>query len=165
MNKYFLGIIGSIIVIPISITLTTTKSIAQSCANYWVNPQTGKQECLKVTRKPSFQYLGKTTRIDKSKKKVTVKFYVEKNIPVSNGISKPLKQVTTFSNGYRFDDEIVIDCNNYAIAYKSEAVTFKGKLKAKDEYDNLEFEPIKQGEDSANQRTHNYICNGVIPKS
>lgn len=164
MNKYILLFLSLT-----SINLLSVRAIAQptqSCVNYWTNPQTGKQECLTVTYKPSFQYLGKITKINKiTNKKVTIKFYIEKNAVVRNGASTPVKQVMTFSNGYRFDNVIVIGCDNRAIAYKSEVVSLKGKIKGKDEYQTLEFEPINLEDDSAETRTYNYICNGIIPKN
>lgn len=164
--KYFLGLIAGLlpaITFSGAIALNST-AVAQSCANYWVNPQTGQQECLTVTSKPSFLYLGKRNNISREGKRVTSKFYIQKNITVTGGMSKPFLQVTIFSHGYRFDDEVVIDCNNYAIAYKSESVTYKGKLKGREEYETLEFEPIRREVDSASQRMYSYVCNGVIPK-
>ncbi|MBE9257363.1 hypothetical protein [Dolichospermum sp. LEGE 00246] len=163
MNKYILLFLSLT-----SINLLPVRAIAQStqsCVNYWTNPQTGKQECLTVTYKPSFEYLGGMSRINKKGKRVRVKFYIEKNIAVTNGMSKPARQVTTFSDGYRFEDEIVVDCNNQAIAYKSESVRINGVLQGKDENETLEFEPVTPGTDGAAARTYNYICNGVIPKN
>jgi len=167
MNKYILLFLSLT-----SINLLSVPAIAQStqpdqsCSNYWTNPQTGKQECLTVTYKPSFLYLGKLLTINKiTGKKVTTKFYIEKNIVVRNGMSSLAKQVTTFSNGYRFDDTIVIDCNNQAIAYKSVTISFKGKLKKSEEYPTLEFEPITPEKDGVDARTYNYACLGILPKN
>jgi hypothetical protein len=163
MNKYILLFLSLT-----SINLLSVPAIAQptqSCANYWVNPQTGQQECLTVTYKPSFLYLGSMSRRNKKTgRRIVIKFYIEKNIRVTNGVSVPAKQVTTFSDGIRFDDEIVVDCNNQAIAYKSEKITVKGKVKSNDENQVLEFNPVTPGTDGADARTYNYICNGVIPK-
>jgi hypothetical protein len=162
--KYFLGLVLGLLPAIASVGTFNSPAAAQSCANYWVNPQTGQQECLTVTSKPSFLYLGKRNETSREGKKVVAKFYIQKNITVTGGMSKPFLQVTIFSHGYRFDDEVVIDCNNYAIAYKSESVTYKGKLKGRDEYETLEFEPIRREVDSASQRMYSYVCNGVIPK-
>ncbi|WP_141668804.1 hypothetical protein [Cylindrospermopsis raciborskii] len=76
MNKYILLFLSLI-----SINLLSVPAIAQptsqSCSNYWINPQTGKQECLTVTYKPSFEYLGGMSRINKKTgKRVRIKFYI-----------------------------------------------------------------------------------------
>lgn len=165
MNKYILLFLSLTSINLLPAIAFNSPAVAQSCANYWVNPQTGQQECLTVTYKPSFEYLGGMSRINKKGKRVRVKFYIEKNIAVTNGMSKPARQVTTFSDGYRFEDEIVVDCNNQAIAYKSESVIIKGVSQGKDEYKTLEFNPVTPGTDGADARTYNYICNGVIPKN
>lgn len=160
MNKYILLFLSLT-----SINLLSVPAIAQStqsCANYWVNPQTGKQECLTVTSKPSFEYLGRVSAINRAGEKAIMKFYTEKNIVVTGGRSKPARQVTTISGGYRFEDTVVVDCNNQAIAYISETVIFKGKIIGDSKYQSLEFEPVTSGIDV---RTYSYICRGVIPKN
>lgn len=168
--KYFLKIIGLLPAIALAgSAIAPFPVVAQSCANYWVNPQTGQQECLTVTpkkSKPSFLYLGKSNNMNRDGKKVTAKFYVQKNVSVTSrlsGLTEPFLQVTIFSHGYRLDDEVVLDCNSYAIAYKSEAVSYKGRLKEKNEYKTLDFEPIRGEGNSATQRMYDYICNGIIP--